>query len=180
MNEHVDRLEDGVAWEIKLAQKLERWGWATAPFGTATLPGVVSLGRLREGGPPPGTLYQALQSYRDPLGFPSGLRWMPDIIAGRGDRLCLIDAKTERRPSPNYAVEYMALQVGRTIVDYLKTPVFYVWEDGGVLAPAAFVDNDEMRVLPGAESMGSRTPFALLPKRYAVLAHEIFGNNTGG
>lgn len=183
MNEHIARLEDGIAWEIELARHLGEWGWAVAPFGTATLPGVVSLGRLRDGGPPPGELYKALMSYRRADGKPSGLRWLPDIIAGRGDQLCLIDAKSERRPSMNYAVELRALAVGSVIEQQLFTPVYYIWPDAGVLTPSHFTRREVTVKVSRPESFhdrGSGTPFALIPKRFATPAAEIFGNITGG
>lgn len=180
MNEYTARLEDGIAWEIKLSQQLGHLGWATAPFGTATLPGVVSLGRLRDGGPPPGALYKALMTYRGADGEPSGLRWLPDIIAGRDDQLCLIDAKTERRQTGNYAIEYQALRIGQLIEQFFNTPVYYVWPDGGVIAPSHMRDVDVyVKRSDDFYNRGSGTPYVLVPKRFATPASEVFGR-TGG
>jgi hypothetical protein len=179
MNEYTDRLERGVQWEVALSHKLERWGWAVAPFGVATLPGVVSLGRVREGGPPPGALYQALLNYRDHKGQPSGLRWLPDMIAARGPMLCLIDAKSGRHDTGNYAIEYRALMVGRVLELEFRTPVFYVWDDGGVLTPQVIVLNyPQIKVCMPEDNdpfvRGSREPFVLVSKRFALPANEVF------
>lgn len=185
--EYVNRLERGVQWEIALSHRLEKWGWAVAPFGVSTLPGVVSLGRVGRGGPPPGVLYKTLLDYRDHTGNPSRLRWLPDMIAARGPNLCLIDAKSGRHDTGNYAIEAQALIVGRLLVEQFHTPVFYVWDDGGVITPQTVVINYpqiEVRV-PDDDDFhvrGSREPFVLVSKRYAITAYEIFGtsNETGG
>lgn len=183
MNEYADRLERGVQWEIALSHKLEKWGWAVAPFGVATLPGVVSLGRVRDGGPPPGALYKALLEYRDAKGRPSGLRWLPDMIAARGPLLRLIDAKSGRHDTGNYAVEYRSLMIGRIVEVEFNTPVFYVWDDGGVLSPRAIALNyPQIEVRTPADyeffTKGSREPFVLVSKRIARPATEVFGTGS--
>jgi hypothetical protein len=121
VTEWAGRYADGTRWEDGLAERLRAWGWIVSPFGQGQLDGSVT---------------RALAAYRDQLGRPAGIRWLPDLIAVRRDALCLIDAKTSTGDHDSYKVECAAVDV-HTVISYeLSTPVVYVWEDGGVLTPA--------------------------------------------
>ena len=153
------RLLAGHGWERDLAATLTGYGWAVVPFGQAHIAEPVQT---------------ALRRHADSYGRPSGIRWLPDLLATRGDRVALVDAKTEGRPSDNYAVELAALDVGRVLVEHLHTPAYYVWPDGGVLTPHA-VDRRWSRRMDGNRAGGSGTSFVLVDKRYAARAADVFG-----
>lgn len=166
MNDYRARFEAGSQWEKELPTKLAAWGWSVTPFGQAQIPEAFRT---------------VLRDYEDSYGRPSRIRWLPDHIAARPGQLCLIDAKTERSDTSNYAVELDAFEVGKLIVDHMFTPVYYVWRDGGVMTPR-IVEQKVNRQLDGKNANGSRTSFLLVDKSWALKAERVFGPpypNTG-
>ena len=152
-------LHDGVAFEAELRGRLSSWGWDVSAFGSGLLDDPVRT---------------ALKVFRDDYGRPSGLRWLPDLVASRDGRVVLVDAKAERVNTDNYAIPQRALEVGRVLVDRLHTPLFYVWPDGGVLTPDTVTVSWHTRH-SGAGTAGSGNPFVLVDKRWAAKAHQVFG-----
>jgi len=164
MNGFQKRLGPAMAWENQLIEKLRDRGWLAAPFGQAQVPT---------------EMRPHLARWLDDYGHATLLRWTPDIIAVKPTAkpsVCLIDAKTENdgnAASPNYSVEINAVDAGLTIVRDWHMPLFYVWEDGGVLSPQGVV-NRWNRKLDGAGSAGSGTAFYLVAKRWARPFPEMF------
>jgi hypothetical protein len=158
------RLGPAVAWEARLIEILIERGWLAAPFGQAQVPS---------------EMRSHLARWIDDYGHATLLRWTPDIIAVKPTEkpfVCLIDAKTERvdnATSSNYSIEINAVDAGLTIVRDWHMPLFYVWEDGGVLTPQTVV-NRWNRKLDGAGSTGSKTAFYLVAKSFARSNREIF------
>ncbi|HEY9413245.1 MAG TPA: hypothetical protein VIQ30_00675 [Pseudonocardia sp.] len=157
-----DRFAGGTAWEMKLADGLRARGWKVAPFGQA---------QIKD------DFRSALRDFTDGFGRPTLIRWLPDLLIARADRVALIDAKTEsesNRNSPNYAIEFNALEAGLVVVERLHTPLFYVWPDGGVMTPEIVWQRWNRR-LDGKAAAGSKTSFLLVDRGFAMKADEVFG-----
>jgi hypothetical protein len=130
MTEWAGRYADGTRWEDGLAERLRAWGWIVSPFGQGQLDGSVT---------------RALAAYRDQLGRPAGIRWLPDLIAVRRDALCLIDAKTSTGDHDSYKVECAAVDV-HTVISYeLSTPERYALESKGSGTPCYMVNRSNAR-----------------------------------
>ncbi|MGE5828845.1 MAG: hypothetical protein ACM30G_10875 [Micromonosporaceae bacterium] len=158
------RFDPAQKWETDLIDRLVGWGWLAAPFGQAQVPQ---------------DMRPHLARWLDDYGHATLLRWTPDIIAVRPAArpyVCLIDAKTENESnaaSPNYSIEINAVDAGLTIVRDWHMPLYYVWEDGGVLTPQT-VMNRWNRKMDGAGSGGSNTAYYLVAKRFARKANAVF------
>lgn len=149
------RFHDAAKWEQALMGDLTRIGWNVAPFGREQIPQ-----KMRP----------ELINWRDKDGHPTGIRWLPDMIATcpTTGEFCLIDAKSEGRSNTcNFAIEVAAVETGMALVTHLRTPVFYVWPGGLTLTPRSVFDNQHA-CLDGNGARGSGTPFYLIDKSFAV------------
>jgi len=155
------RFEAASPWEQELVLILQDRGWLAAAFGQAQIPE---------------EMRRHLATWEDEYGRPTLLRWAPDIIAVHPStgRICLIDAKTDDKPTENYAVEVHAVDAGAAIVQHLFTPVYYVWRSG-TLTPEVVLNRWHRR-LDGRKSRGSKTSFYLVDKSFAVKGSTVFGN----
>jgi len=106
------------------------------------------------------------------------VRWWPDLLAvkRRGESwLCLlVDAKTGRSDTPNYAIEDDAIRAHRIFADDFGLPVFYVFGDGRVASLGALEGHGGT---PGPRyGNGSDTPYSLYPKTIGRGFSEVFGD----
>lgn len=151
-------------WELELIERLQKRGWLAAEFGQAQIPE---------------EMRPHLWRWMDDYGRSTLLRWTPDVIAVRPTAtpfVCLVDAKTEsekNRDSKNYSVEINAVDAGLAIVSDWHMPLFYVWEDGGILTPH-IVANRWGRKLDGDGAGGSGTAYYLVAKRWAMKVNDVF------
>lgn len=164
MTTYAERSAPAYQWEAELMARLTDRGWIVAPFGQVQIPDVMR---------------PHLARWLDDYGRQTLLRWTPDIIAVRPAAdpfVCLIDAKTElekNKASENYAVEVNAVDAGLAIVRDWYMPLFYVWQDGGVLTPHIVI-NRSARKLDGAGANGSSTAFYLVRRCWAMKISKIF------
>lgn len=155
------RMANARKWEVELCQRLRDRGWVADLFGQ---------GQLTE------YWRTMLTGYRDSYGRPTLVRWMPDIIAAReGDpaSLAFIDAKTGMASTGNYSVEINAHQAARAFENLLYIPVFFVWEDGGVLSTHT-IENRRFNRHDGGNTNGSGTAFYLIRKQFATTFKQQF------
>lgn len=106
----------GDAHEQRVAQLLQRRGWDVNQWGQ----GVLSV-----------PVQTALR------GTDSSLRWTPDLLAARGRDIALIDCKARMTStaSRRHAVERAAVRAHLQLTAWVCLPVYYVFDDLGVLTP---------------------------------------------
>lgn len=151
-----ERLMIGHAWERELRTILRTWGWISCPYGQG------QLDRDTE---------RVMRRFVAPNGYPSFLRWLPDLVARRDERIVLVDAKTEIAPSTNVAIETDALHAGMVIEHELNTPVLYVWREGCATPTFVAQHHDGRR----EAQRGSGTPFVIMAKSKLRPLAELFG-----
>src|SRR5215831_18714880 len=121
MSDFDERSEPGFAFEKALRKKLEATGlWRTFEWGKGLLPP-----ECREG------LNQCYDLFRRP----TLIRWTPDILAIREPFAMLIDAKTGRKDTGNYAIEVEAVDVALIFTNELNAPTCFVFDDYTVVLP---------------------------------------------
>ena len=154
-----DRLRIGQAHERQVQTELERRGWYVQPWGQGLLDD-----RVR----------QALND-RAPIVL---WRWIPDLIAVRGERIYLVDPKTDYRPeSPNFSIEISAIQAHRAM-SCLGLRIVYVFGDLTCNTPENIRPVGWFMPDPGRRRVaanGSGTPFALVLKSEQVPFDSCFG-----
>jgi hypothetical protein len=162
MSGFADRLTAAKNWEWVVRQALEARGWHTEEFGQAMLSDDARA---------------ALRDRRDEYGQPTLLRWLPDIIAYNGLRVCLVDAKGDRGGTPNFAIEVSAVDTGIVITEQMHTPLYYVWQpEGWTLTPAQIQNRHaEIDKRDGSDANGSGTAFYLIRKKFADHPDLVFG-----
>jgi len=128
---------------------LRRKGWFAESFGQEQLSAAMRM---------------ALQSCTDWEGRPTGLRWLPDLIAVGGPLAVLIDAKSgERwRTTGNVCVEKAALDAAVRFSHALKIDVYFIFTDGSAISAIQLDHCAKWGV--SWRGRGSGTPFWLFQK----------------
>jgi hypothetical protein len=147
------RLRLASATETEATERLRDAGYVVGQFGQAMLP----------------------QEVREQLRHSeSDLRWLPDLIAIRGTRELLVDAKTSARSdTPNYSIELRAHRAHLALMSAYGVPVVYYFT-GGSANYAALVRIETM--FDGRGTGGSGTPFLLARKAEQQAFEVIFGD----
>jgi hypothetical protein len=130
---------------------LETRGWVTFPFGA---------GQLTE------------EARRQLIKYDTPMRYIPDILAFREDRLVLVEAKTGRNDTDNVAIETKCYEAGFSLSGIWRIPVFYVW--CGFLTGDVWTIHEHKHAGP-YRGDGSGTPFYLVPKKVLKLFDDVFG-----
>lgn len=158
----VDRKQLAESHEYAIQVELERRGWSVQPFGIALLADEVR---------------DALRRVQPP----SYWRWLPDLVAMRDGRMVLIDGKDEqRKDTPNFAIEEMALAAHRNMA-FFGIPIVYVFSDMSCNWNSDDFAYSGRRFAPMGSSgrvegvRGSGTPFVLVPKSQQLHLDDIFG-----
>jgi hypothetical protein len=111
--------------------------------------------------------------------FQTGLRYVPDIVAIKGDLLCLIDAKAEASNTPNHSVEQASVLAHRDMERLFGVRIYYVWHDFSVAPGPDWLLNHSFRkpehIGSRVGTNGSGTPFFLTPKASQLPFEQIFG-----
>lgn len=148
------RLQLAEEHERYVAQELEQRGWLVQRFGQ---------GLLDE------RIQSALKDRETPM------RWLPDLLACRGQKVVLIDAKAEqRKDTANFSLELTAL-TSMVLHKYLYgLPVVIVWDDLRVNTPDQL---EPVRWVLDTDGWvhGSRTPFVLVRKTHSYYMDDWFG-----
>lgn len=154
-----DRLRIGLRHERHVQAELERRGWHVQPWGQGLLDD-----RVRQ-----------VLNERAPVVL---WRWLPDLIAVRGDRVYLVDPKTDFRPdSPNFSIEISAIQAHRAM-SCLGLRIVYVFGDMTCNSPENIRPVQWFMPDPGRTRIaanGSGTPFALVRKSEQIPFDACFG-----
>jgi hypothetical protein len=107
-------------------------------------------------------------------GTDSFIRWSPDLIAAKGKDLVLIDCKSRMtsRNTGRHAIERAAVYAHLQLVAWTRLPVYYVFDDLGVLAPHdVLIAGQE-----GPHSIaGSGSPYFLISGSTARRFDGLFG-----
>lgn len=135
-----ERMYVAVEWEASARRHLSLMGWAAEPFGQGQMSTIL----------------------RDAIANkPTALRYMPDIVAVRGDDIRFIDAKAQlRTDTSNWSIEHAAW---RADVLYWASihPVYYAFPDLTAINAMAITNPV---VHAGQGTNGSGTDFILVPK----------------
>ncbi|MFE5890477.1 hypothetical protein ACFQ6E_16275 [Streptomyces sp. NPDC056462] len=105
----------------------------------------------------------------------SFIRWIPDLIAAKGTDLVLIDCKARMtsRNTGRHAVERAAVHAHLQLVAWTRLPVYYVFDDLGVLSPHDIL-------IAGQEGphgiAGSGSPYFLISGNFARHFDGLFGS----
>ena len=119
-------------------------GWTAEPFGQGLL-----TDKMRD----------ALKQVRPP----TPVRWMPDVIAVKGSRVLLLDAKTGRDDTENVSLEDASSRAALAFVIAMGCRVIHVWPGGKALS-AEEAEQIEKRPGPPHHGTGSGTPYHLISK----------------
>ena len=155
------RFDPARKWEVELAEGLRARGWNVSEFGQGQLSDEAHL---------------ALRDFRDTYGRPSMIRWLPDLLAWRGDSVYMIDAKSETAKNANgqnVSIELDAFSVGVAIEKVMNTPMLYVWKVGA--ATPRTIDNRWHQRRDGSGTAGAGTAFLLMSKQYLMPLSDVFG-----
>jgi hypothetical protein len=137
-----DRLHHGRQHEIAVRERLEACGWTVQDWGQGLFDDRIRV-VIRHGKREPVVLW----------------RWIPDLIAINGQRIVLVDPKTDLRgDTSNFSIEVSAWQAHLAMLP-LGLPIAYVWSDftcnlAHMIRP--------VRLLPGVAE--GRTSFYLVRK----------------
>lgn len=105
-------------------------------------------------------------------------RWIPDMIAVKGNRVALVDPKSElRNDTANFAVEINALQAHRAMSP-LGLRIVYVFGDMSCNFPEDLVAVGRFMPDVGSQRVaanGSGTPFVLVRKHDQLPMDKLFG-----
>jgi hypothetical protein len=128
---------------------LRRKGWIVESFGQGQLSAAMRM---------------ALQACTDWEGQPTGLRWLPDLIAVGGPLAVLIDAKSGEtwRTTGNLSIEKAALAAAVRFSHALKIDVYFIFTDGSAIS-ARELDHG-VKWDGQWRGRGSNTPFWLFQK----------------
>jgi hypothetical protein len=157
-----DRIHHGGGHEHVVAEELRRRGWRVQPWGQGLFTDETRV---------------ALNAIR-PVSY---WRWIPDLIAVRGDRVVLIDPKSELKRTDNHAVEMSAWQA-HLIMRPLGLRVVYVFSDLTCNTPEGL--RPFRWVLPDGSggrvetADGSGTAFVLVRRCDQIPLDQWFGSPT--
>jgi hypothetical protein len=104
------------------------------------------------------------------------IRWLPDLLAVRGDAAYLVDAKwTNRQDTGFYDIEWSSLVALDEFYRCLRLPVALVWYDLGVSFTWELLADGAPLRRGHWKGSGSGTPFVLWPKDEAHPFTDVFG-----
>jgi hypothetical protein len=145
-------LEQGVAFEQRVAAALMRRGWAVAPFGLGMLPRGAARALSRRATP---------------------LRFLPDLIAWRGDDVQLVDAKSGwSGPAHRHDVNASSAFAAGQISDLANLPEWFVFEDGHAVQPDVILRRGTTGEHKGN---GTGLPYLLIGCADCSHVDEVFG-----
>lgn len=149
----VQRKALGEALERRVGQELAARGWTVNRYGQGALSENIRAA-MRSGA--------------------SALRWNPDLIAARGDRVVTVDCKAQQsgRSTGWHAIECSAVKAHIRFIAMFETPVFYVFDDLGVLSPHDVLGDGR---LGPRSANGSGTPYYLIQKDLDRGFDRVFG-----
>lgn len=143
----------GDAHEQYVAEELTLRGWEVNAWGQGVLTRTVrgALGRTD-----------------------SSLRWTPDLVAVRGEVVALIDCKSRMTSgsTDRHAVERAAVKAHLQLAAWTDLPVYYVFDDLGVLTPHDVLMAG--RIGPHTR-VGSGAPYYLIGRGLDRPFDDIFG-----
>lgn len=147
------RLAHGEAHEQYVAEELTPRGWEVNSWGQGLL-GPKTREALRH--------------------TDSMLRWQPDLIAAKDGFAVMIDCKSRMtsKTTDRHAVERAAVKVHRSLIADNDLPLYYVFDDLGVLTPHDVLAAG--RLGPHTR-IGSGAPYYLVPTGLARPFDDIFG-----
>lgn len=150
MTTPTERLSQGVAWERRVGNELARRGWTACLWGQGELP--------------PGVA-KALRQTRSPL------RWLPDILAVRGQEVVLVDAKSGGGKDVHF-IERASWDTARRLAASLGVEVHFAFSDM-TTANAETVGN--RATYHAGSSRGSGEPFLILAVADTFPFDQTFG-----
>lgn len=147
------RLAFGEAHEQHVAEELTLRGWEVSRWGQGIL------------GP------QTRQALRHTDG---SFRWQPDLVAARDDIVVMIDCKCRMtsKATDRHAVERAAVKAHRLLIAADDLPLYYVFDDLGVLTPDDVLAAG--RLGPHTR-LGSGAPYYLVSTTVARPFDDLFG-----
>lgn len=112
-----ERLEVGKLLERRVPEELSARGWHVNPGGQGVLDEPIRAALKR--------------------GYGEGIRHTPDLIAARGDEVVLIDCKGRMtsRDTGRHSLSRGSVRAHRQIEAVHDVPIYYVFDDLGVLSP---------------------------------------------
>jgi hypothetical protein len=143
----------GDAFEQRVAEEFTIAGWHVSPWGQGILTAPVR---------------RALR------GTDSSMRWTPDLVAARGEIVCMIDCKASMTSdgTARHAVERAAVKAHLQLSAWTDLPMYYVFDNMGVLTPHDILMAG--RVGPHTR-VGSGAPYYLISTAMDRSFDEIFG-----
>lgn len=146
-----ERKAAGDAHEFRVRQELELRGWTVDSYGQGILSGEVkrALGRTE-----------------------SLTRWDPEFIAACGSVIRYVDAKGSLRGAhtdQNF-ISRKAVAAHLKLAAERDIPVFYVFDDLGVLTPA------EVMRHAGVERLGNAAGYLAVPRKHSRSFDVVFGS----
>jgi Holliday junction resolvase len=155
----VQRKALGEALERRVGHELAARGWTVNRYGQGALSENIRAA-MRSGA--------------------SALRWSPDLIAARGDRVVTADCKAQQpgRSTGRHAIECAAVKAHIRFIAMFETPVFYVFyvfyvfDVFGVLSPHDVLGDGR---LGPRSANGSGTPCYLIEKDLDRDFDRVFG-----
>lgn len=151
----MSRLDRGEAHERAVAEKLTENGWHVEAFGQ---------GLFTE------RTKRAMQQHHPKI----MLRWLPDLIASRGTRVILVEAKwSDRTDTDNFSIEIDSMAALTATEVVWGIPVYIVWRDFSCNR-AARLRHVRWEPRPTG-TQGSNTPYMLVAKKDQHPFDEAFG-----
>lgn len=144
------RSEPAFEHEERVASVLRARGWLVEPFGQAQISEAIRVALRRNRHLP--------------------LRWMPDLLCIKGERVLLVDAKTclpKNKASRNHALECDAYDAHCRWQYAMRTEFRYVWHDlhwSQLAHIMAGIHDGTVRRAATHDGSGSGTPFYLIPR----------------
>lgn len=145
-----ERLAKGEELEDRVTEELERRGWTVWPFGQGTWPE---------------------EARRAVKASDSDLRFLPDLGAARNHDVVFVDCKNTMkiRDGDFHSINRRCLEAGRKWAPRHDWPLYYVFDQLGVMTPHQVMDWQRMRRLGNAGS------FIRIPRHMPMPFDEIFG-----
>jgi hypothetical protein len=150
-----DRITQARAHEKAVEAHIDHAGWDVCEFGQ-------------------GCLSEEVRRALQPIDTP--LRWMPDLVAVRGQVAYLVDGKwSNRQDTGNYDIECSSLAALHEFYISLRLPVVTVWFDFRCNFSWELLASDAPLRRGPWRGNGSGTPFWLWPQSASRPFAEIFG-----
>lgn len=173
------RLHIGKSHEQAVAEKLRRHGWLVHPWGQGLFADDErGLSACGSGHTRCGECVGVGERVREALVChePKTMwRWIPDLIAIKAGRVCLVDPKTDQRgDTPNFSLEVDAYMTHMAMRSF-GLPIVYVWQDFTCNAPQLLEPVRWVLEPQRGKVAGSGTPFILIRKADQYPFDSYFG-----